>query len=124
MPGRLSYSTVSHSQDYGDNLLMLETASVGAQAPHPTHYHPHHLLQIRTSPSECQAPPLAPALAHSESMEEDGVSAYHDSLLAKVATTTTQRGTVQGSSHHKKIDLKNVCQFLGSTSGRVPNHII
>uniref|UniRef100_A0AAR2IRW4 non-specific serine/threonine protein kinase n=1 Tax=Pygocentrus nattereri TaxID=42514 RepID=A0AAR2IRW4_PYGNA len=42
------------------------------------HHHHHHLLQIRT---EC---PPAPALPHSESMEEDDdVPHFHDGLLAK-----------------------------------------
>ncbi|XP_062873338.1 serine/threonine-protein kinase SIK3 homolog isoform X2 [Trichomycterus rosablanca] len=99
-------------QDYGDNLLMLEPtqAPPAAQPPPPTHYHHHHhLLQIRTSPSECQVPPLA----HSESMEEDDVSAYHDGLLAKVTTTTPQRVVMeanprsgQGESYRSRAPLQ------------------
>lgn len=69
-------------QDYGE-MLLLQQLGQGPesleQAPPTQHYH--HLLQIRTAP-ECPAP----ALPHSESMEEDEMPAYHEGLLAKAAT--------------------------------------
>uniref|UniRef100_A0AAR2L9B1 non-specific serine/threonine protein kinase n=1 Tax=Pygocentrus nattereri TaxID=42514 RepID=A0AAR2L9B1_PYGNA len=74
-------------QDYSEMLLLrqLPPASDGLEAQAPPqaqhyhhHHHHHHLLQIRT---EC---PPAPALPHSESMEEDDdVPHFHDGLLAK-----------------------------------------
>ncbi|KAI5098593.1 serine/threonine-protein kinase SIK3-like [Silurus meridionalis] len=95
------------NQDYSDNLLMLESTPPTAQAPPQTHYHHHHLLQIRTPPSECQAPPLA----HSESMEEDDVNAaYHDGLLAKVTTTTAQRGK---DTHADQAEMSGMSLLAG-----------
>ncbi|XP_029111332.1 serine/threonine-protein kinase SIK3 homolog isoform X1 [Scleropages formosus] len=72
-------SAQSAPQDYNE-LLLLRHLSQGESLeapgqPAPPHYH--HLLQIR--PPECPGP----SLPHSESMEEDEPSSYHEGLLTK-----------------------------------------